>query len=70
MPNEAEDVQDGVASRAGDIDLTFVNGHGFPRGKDGQMFATERAGLPAVLAEVEAATYSGGARRAAGAAGP
>lgn len=62
MVNEAAKVlEDGVASRASDIDLAFVNGYGFPRGKGGPMFAADRIGLQSVLAEVEAAARSGGA---------
>ncbi len=62
MANEAAKVLEaGVASPASDIDLVFVNGYGFPRGKGGPMFAADRAGLAAVLAEVEAAACCGGA---------
>ncbi len=62
MANEAAKVLEaGVAARAGDIDLVFVNGYGFPRGKGGPMFAADRAGLANVLAEVEAAARCGGA---------
>ncbi|MBB5373020.1 FAD-dependent oxidoreductase [Acidocella aromatica] len=62
MANEgAKALAEGVALRASDIDLTFVNGYGFPRLKGGPMFAADQIGLAQVLAEVEAAYASGGA---------
>nr|WP_029005248.1 FAD-dependent oxidoreductase [Azorhizobium doebereinerae] len=61
MANEgAKALAEGIALRASDIDLAFVNGYGFPRLKGGPMFAADAAGLPAVLAEVEAAHAAGG----------
>ncbi|MFG1223502.1 3-hydroxyacyl-CoA dehydrogenase NAD-binding domain-containing protein [Xanthobacter wiegelii] len=62
MANEgAKALQEGIALRASDIDLVFVNGYGFPRLKGGPMFAADAMGLSAVLAEVEAASAAGGA---------
>ena len=62
MANEgAKALAEGIALRASDIDLAFVNGYGFPRLKGGPMWAADRAGLAAVLAEVEAAHACGGA---------
>ncbi len=62
MANEgAKELAEGVALRASDIDLAFVNGYGFPRLKGGPMFAADQAGLTTVLAEVEAAYADGGA---------
>lgn len=62
MANEgAKVLEEGIALRASDIDLAFVNGYGFPRLKGGPMFAADRMGLAAVLAEVEAAHAAGGA---------
>jgi 3-hydroxyacyl-CoA dehydrogenase len=62
MANEgAKALQEGIALRASDIDLVFVNGYGFPRLKGGPMFAADALGLGAVLAEVEAASAAGGA---------
>ncbi|MEW6124562.1 MAG: 3-hydroxyacyl-CoA dehydrogenase NAD-binding domain-containing protein [Pseudomonadota bacterium] len=62
MANEgAKELEEGIALRASDIDLAFVNGYGFPRLKGGPMFAADQMGLSAVLAEVEAAHAAGGA---------
>jgi 3-hydroxyacyl-CoA dehydrogenase len=54
MINEAARVLDeGVALRAGDIDVVMVNGYGFPRWRGGPMhFAAER-GFARVLADIE-----------------
>jgi len=61
MANEgAKELAEGVALRASDIDLAFVNGYGFPRLKGGPMFAADQAGLANVLAEVEQACAVGG----------
>jgi 3-hydroxyacyl-CoA dehydrogenase len=62
MANEgARVLEEGVSLRPSDIDLVFVNGYGFPRAEGGPMFAADRMGLPAVLAEVEDAARTGGA---------
>ncbi|MEP9380278.1 FAD-dependent oxidoreductase [Aquabacter sp. CN5-332] len=62
MANEgAKELEEGIALRASDIDLAFVNGYGFPRLKGGPMFAADQMGLPEVLREVEAAHAAGGA---------
>ena len=62
MANEgAKALEEGVAERASDIDVVFANGYGFPRAKGGPMWAADRAGLPAVLTEVEAGFQAGGA---------
>ncbi|GLI20868.1 MULTISPECIES: 3-hydroxyacyl-CoA dehydrogenase NAD-binding domain-containing protein [Hyphomicrobiales] len=62
MANEgAKALGEGIALRASDIDLAFVNGYGFPRLKGGPMFAADEMGLAAVLAEMEAAHAAGGA---------
>ena len=62
MANEgAKALGEGIALRASDIDLAFVNGYGFPRLKGGPMFAADAAGLGAMLAEMEAAHAAGGA---------
>lgn len=61
MANEGAKVLDeGIALRASDIDVAFVNGYGFPRPKGGPMFAADRAGLAQVLSEVERAAQAGG----------
>ncbi|MEP9350737.1 3-hydroxyacyl-CoA dehydrogenase NAD-binding domain-containing protein [Xanthobacter sp. KR7-225] len=62
MANEgAKALAEGIALRASDIDLAFVHGYGFPRLKGGPMFAADTLGLPAILAEVQAAHATGGA---------
>ncbi|MFS8038907.1 FAD-dependent oxidoreductase [Xanthobacter sp. AM11] len=57
----AKVLAEGIALRASDIDLAFVNGYGFPRLKGGPMFAAGEMGLPEILKEVEAAHAAGGA---------
>jgi 3-hydroxyacyl-CoA dehydrogenase len=41
----AKELEDGTAIRAGDIDVAWVNGYGFPAHKGGPMFWGERYGL-------------------------
>ena len=54
MVNEAAKIlAEGIAQRASDIDLVFVNGYGFPTFRGGPMFAADARGLGAVLADVE-----------------
>jgi 3-hydroxyacyl-CoA dehydrogenase len=61
MVNEgAKVLSEGIAYRASDIDLAFVNGYGFPRLKGGPMWAADRLGLDSILAEVESAYAVGG----------
>lgn len=45
-------VQEGIAQRASDIDVVYVNGYGFPRYRGGPMFWAEQKGLDDVLAKV------------------
>src|SRR5260370_41606860 len=47
-------LEDGYALRAGDIDVIYCYGFGFPRHRGGPMFYADTVGLPAVLARVEA----------------
>lgn len=62
LANEgAKAIAGGIALRASDIDLAFVNGYGFPRAKGGPMWAADRMGLTAVLGEMEQAYATGGA---------
>ena len=46
-------LEEGIASRPGDIDAIWVNGYGFPRKRGGPMFHADTIGLPAVLATIE-----------------
>jgi 3-hydroxyacyl-CoA dehydrogenase len=53
MVNEGARILDeGVAQRASDIDVTYIHGYGFPRYEGGPMFWAERMGLAWVLQEV------------------
>ncbi|HMF95605.1 MAG TPA: 3-hydroxyacyl-CoA dehydrogenase NAD-binding domain-containing protein [Vicinamibacterales bacterium] len=46
-------LQDGFATRAGDIDVIYAYGFGFPRQTGGPMFYAETIGLDTVLARVK-----------------
>jgi 3-hydroxyacyl-CoA dehydrogenase len=53
LANEgARVLEEGFASRAGDIDVIYCYGFGFPRYRGGPMFYAETVGLPTVLARV------------------
>jgi 3-hydroxyacyl-CoA dehydrogenase len=53
LANEgARVLEEGFAIRAGDIDVVYVNGFGYPRHRGGPMFYADTVGLPAVLARV------------------
>jgi 3-hydroxyacyl-CoA dehydrogenase len=54
LANEgARVLEEGFAQRAGDIDVIYVYGFGFPRHRGGPMFYGETIGLPVVLARVQ-----------------
>jgi 3-hydroxyacyl-CoA dehydrogenase len=54
LANEgARVLEEGYATRAGDIDVVYVYGFGFPRSRGGPMFYAETVGLPVVLGRVE-----------------
>jgi 3-hydroxyacyl-CoA dehydrogenase len=42
-------LQEGIAARASDIDLVYLNGYGFPRHRGGPMFYADTVGLPQVV---------------------
>jgi 3-hydroxyacyl-CoA dehydrogenase len=49
MVNEgARILEEGVASRSGDIDVIWINGYGFPLWRGGPMFYADTVGLPYV----------------------
>ena len=48
----AEILQEGIASRSGDIDAIWANGYGFPRYRGGPMFYADAVGLGKVLDDV------------------
>ena len=53
LANEgARVLEDGYATRAGDIDIIYVYGFGFPRHRGGPMFYADTVGLPTVLSRV------------------
>ena len=53
LANEgARVLEEGYATRAGDIDVVYVNGFGFPRHRGGPMFYADTVGLATVLARV------------------
>jgi 3-hydroxyacyl-CoA dehydrogenase len=49
----AEVIRTGVASRAGDVDLVFVSGYGFPPERGGPMWYADEIGAATVLAGIE-----------------
>lgn len=56
----AKELEDGTAMRAGDIDVAWVNGYGFPAHKGGPMFWGEQYGLDRIHAlAVEAERRNG-----------
>ncbi|SFE62477.1 3-hydroxyacyl-CoA dehydrogenase NAD-binding domain-containing protein [Roseivivax sediminis] len=54
LVNEAARVlEEGIAQRPLDIDVTFLYGYGFPRWRGGPMHWADSEGLPALLADIE-----------------
>ena len=53
---------EGIALRAGDIDVVYVNGYGFPAYKGGPMFWGEQTGLARVIATMQRLSATHGAR--------
>lgn len=63
MVNEgAKILEDGVASRASDIDVVWINGYGWPVYTGGPMFWADTVGLPEVVAKIKAYGESLGGR--------
>jgi len=53
MVNEgAKVVDEGIALRPLDVDVTLVHGYGFPRAKGGPMWHADQLGLAQVLADI------------------
>jgi len=53
MVNEgAKVVEEGIALRPLDVDVTFLSGYGFPRHRGGPMKYADMVGLPQVLADL------------------
>ena len=54
MINEGVRLLDqGVALRPGDIDITFITGYGFPRQRGGPMYYGESVGIDAIRSDIE-----------------
>jgi 3-hydroxyacyl-CoA dehydrogenase len=54
LANEgARVLEDGYATRAGDIDVIYCYGFGFPRHRGGPMFYADTVGLPTILSRVK-----------------
>ena len=47
-------LEDGIASRAADIDVIYLTGYGFPGYRGGPMFCADQIGLATILSRVEA----------------
>ncbi len=56
----AQILDDGLASRAADIDVVWTAGYGFPRWRGGPMFHADTLGLDRVLTRIEELAASGG----------
>jgi 3-hydroxyacyl-CoA dehydrogenase len=60
MINEgAKILEEGIAQRASDIDLIWINGYGFPRAKGGPMWFADLLGLNAVMQKLQNISVSG-----------
>ncbi len=46
-------LEEGIAQRAGDVDVVWCSGYGFPRYRGGPMFYADALGLPVLLAGME-----------------
>jgi len=55
-------VEEGIAARASDIDVVYVNGYGFPAWRGGPMYWAEHAGLQSVVDTMRRLTATHGAR--------
>lgn len=47
-------VQEGIAQRASDVDVVYVNGYGFPAWRGGPMFRAQTMGLERALQRIQA----------------
>ena len=55
-------VEEGIAARASDIDVVYVNGYGFPAWRGGPMYWAEQDGLQRVVETMRRLTLTHGAR--------
>ncbi len=61
MVNEgARILGEGIAARASDIDVIWMNGYGWPAWRGGPMYYADRAGLPCVVSRLEAFASAAG----------
>ncbi len=52
--NEAAKIlAEGVAARAVDVDMVWLNGYGFPKWRGGPLFYADQVGLPQILTSIE-----------------
>ncbi len=58
----AKILEEGIALRAGDIDIVYINGYGFPSYKGGPMFWAQQEGLGKVVQTMEQLASSHGVR--------
>lgn len=58
-------LEEGIAARASDIDVVYLNGYGFPRHRGGPMQYANEVGLPAVVKALQRFADTPGADRAA-----
>jgi len=45
----AKILEEGIAARASDIDVVYLNGYGFPVSRGGPMFYADTVGLPRIV---------------------
>ena len=55
-------VEEGIAQRAGDVDVVYVYGYGFPAWRGGPMYWAEHAGLGPIVTTMRALARTHGAR--------
>jgi 3-hydroxyacyl-CoA dehydrogenase len=55
-------VEEGIALRAGDVDVVYVNGYGFPAWRGGPMYWAAQTGLERVVATMQRLARTHGAR--------
>ena len=55
-------LEEGIALRAGDIDVVYVNGYGFPAYRGGPMYWAEQVGLERIVATMRALAPTRGTR--------
>ncbi len=64
MVNEgARILEEGIAQRASDIDIVYLNGYGFPAHRGGPMLYADQVGLPNVIRALKRSPPNRGRRR-------